>query len=435
MASQNQSQFEHVKVITADTLIPGKGQPISSGAIAYQGKRIIFAGPKHSLPAEYQSVKSAHFHVIMPGLWDCHVHFLGSPRFSFDTLLSTPLVLVGARSAHDASQIINAGFTSVREMGGHGVHLATAIEEGVVIGPNIYPACCLISQTGGHADAHNVPVNVFCEAVSKGQPFCVCDGVDECIKGVRTQLRHGAKVIKICASGGVVSSRDNPNHQQFSVAEMRVMVEEAARADRIVGAHCHGKAGIMAALEAGVKTIEHGTYLDDEAIQALIEYDAILVPTRSAITAALQLKGAFDPDSYAKLAAIVPQHLEAYGKAIRAGVRIALGTDFGVSTPGTVLSHGNNGRELLHAVEAGMTPLQAIEAATANAPATLGPQAPLSGQLLAGYDADFIALSKNPAEDINVLSDTTNITHVWKGGKLLKSPEAPVHSSSEHKGI
>lgn len=428
MSSTSNQLDDTIQVVTAHTLIPGRGQPISPGALVWKGKKIVFAGPEAELPTEYKTTSAIHVPFLLPGLWDCHMHFLGGPQFAFNSLLNTPLVLTGARSAHDAAQILNAGFTSVREMGGHGVHIATAIAEGVILGPTIYPACSLISQTGGHADAHNIPVNVFCEAISKGHPFCICDGVDECIRGVRTQIRNGAKVIKICASGGVVSSRDNPHHQQFSTEEMRAMVEEAARADRIVGAHCHGKAGIMAAIQSGVKTIEHGTYLDEEAILALVENDCILVPTRSAIAPALKLEKAFDPESYAKLAALVPRHDEAYRAAIKAGVKIVLGSDFGVSTPGTPLSHGNNGLELSYAVDAGMTPLQAIEAATATAPECLGPQAPQSGQLKEGYEADFIAVCRNPLEDIKVLSEPESVTHVWRAGKLCKSPNRPVYS-------
>ncbi|RFU32804.1 hypothetical protein B7463_g3583, partial [Scytalidium lignicola] len=415
-----------IRLITADILIPGRGEPLTDGAVAYDGPRIVYVGHKTTIPKTYKSTDVIHVPVLMPGLWDCHVHFFGSPQFAFSAIYNTSKVLAGARCAFDVSQVLNAGFTSVRELGGYGVHLDQAIDEGVLIGPKIYPACGIISQTGGHGDAHAIPVHHFCDAINNGLPFHVCDGVDACIQAVRTQLRHGAKVIKVCASGGVVSKRDEPHHQQFSDAELSAIVEEANRAERAVAAHCHGKAGIMAALRAGCTTIEHATYLDDEVLEAMLEHKITLVPTRAAVAAGLEMRGAFDPGSYAKLVDMVPVHKEAYRRAVAAGVKIALGTDFGVSSPGTVFSHGRNGIELKHAVEAGLTPLQAIEAATANAPGTLGLQAPLSGQLKEGYDADFIALAANPLNDINIFTNPTNITHVWRGGKLFKSPERPI---------
>jgi imidazolonepropionase-like amidohydrolase len=152
------------------------------------------------------------------------------------------------------------------------------------------------------------------------------------------------------------------------------------------------------------------------------EKGAMLVATRSIVEGGMNLIDHFPPASQAKMREVFEIHRKAYKMAVKAGVKIALGTDLGSSIPGSVLSHGNNGKELRYAVDAGMTPLQAIEAATANAPATLGPQAPHSGQLREGYDADLIALTSNPLDDIDVFADPRNVTHVWKGGVLFKSP-------------
>lgn len=342
-----------------------------------------------------------------------------------------PKSLAGARSARDVAATLNAGFTSCRELCGFGIELSQAINEGALVGPHIYSASSFISPTAGHADAHGVPIDHFNHSNASGGSFCLADGVPECLRAVRLQLRKGAKVIKICCSGGVASEEDNPEHQQFSDEEIKAIVEEATRAGRLVAAHCHGKSGIMAALRNGVATIEHGTYLDDEAIGLMVQQGAILVATRTIIEAGLELAKAWSPKSLAKLQAAAPVHKTAYSKAISAGVTIALGSDLGVSYQengkgGTLLDHGRNGLELRHAVEAGMTPLQAIEAATANGPLTLGPQAPLSGQLREGYDADFIALSANPLEDIEVLVNPKNITHVWKSGKQFKAPGQPI---------
>jgi imidazolonepropionase-like amidohydrolase len=409
--------------ITANLLIPGRGEPIENGVVIIEGKTIVFVGTQISLPEVYNSASTVHVPILMPGLWDCHVHFLGAgDAMSVGAYYRTPPALAGARGAADMAATLGAGFTSVREMAGYGIDLAKAVEEGTLAGPNIYSCNAALSQTGGHADAHEMSLTAVHDAMHCAVPFQLCDGVDECLKAVRLQLRRGAKVIKVCTSGGVTSEVDDPTNQQFSNPELKAIVEEAARARRIVAAHCHGKPGIMAALQSGCSTIEHGTYLDDESMALMKEKGAILVPTRTIIEGAVSLMENLTGASKKKLMKVHKIHREMYKKAVSAGVKIALGSDLGSSTRASILSHGNNGRELQYAVNAGFTPLQAIEAATANGPSTLGPQAPLSGQLQVGYDADLIALSLNPLEDISAFVNPENITHVWKGGKVFKSP-------------
>ena len=205
------------------------------------------------------------------------------------------------------------------------------------------------------------------------------------------------------------------------------MVEEAARSQRAMAAHAHGLAGIMAAIRGGVTTIEHGTYLNDEAIRLMKEKGIILVPTRGIMEDGLTTAESWSARAYEKLQPIAVQHADAYKAAVAAGVKIASGSDYGISKRGNPLSHGHNGRELELAVQVGgMTPMQAIEAATATAPEVLGPQAPQTGILKEGYDADFIALNSNPLEDISIIADPDNVTHVWLGGKLKKSPGKPI---------
>ena len=258
--------------------------------------------------------------------------------------------------------------------------------------------------------------------------MATADGIPECLRAVRMQLRAGAAVIKICGSGGVGSERDDPVDQQFSDAEMAAMVSEAARARRVVGAPCHGKAGIMASLRAGVKTIEHGSYLDDEAAELMKEKGAVLVATRLIVENGLLLgRDMFSESGYAKLRKVATAQWHAMRIAIAKGVTCAIGTDSCGSIPGSeIVKQGLNGKELLYHVQAGMTPLQAIEAATANGPLTLGPQAPLAGQVREGYDADFIGLDADPLEDIGVLAGPDHVTHVWRQGKCYKSPGHPV---------
>ena len=409
--------------IFADLLIPGRGPPLKQGAVIIKDDRIVHVGEQDNIPSEYSSVDVVRVPVLMPGLWDCHLHFLGVTSYVFDQLLTTHHAIAGARGAHDVTATLRAGYTSVRELTGYGVQLQKAIDDGLVVGPRIYSSVSSLSQTAGHCDMHPIPAATLQDAIDHGLPICIVDGVEECRKGVRKQIRRGAEVIKVTASGGVANEITNLLDQQFSDEELSAIVKEATRARLAVAAHCHGKDGIMAALRAGCTTIEHGSYLDEEAINLMLEKNAILVATRTVIDVGLRYKQAFTPKSYERLQGLAVAHSNAYKAAVKAGVRIALGSDLGLSVQKTLFSHGANGQELHHAVQAGMTPLEAIEAATANGPATLGPRAPLSGQLVVGYDADLIALSLNPLDDIKVFNDPKNITHVWRGGNVFKGPE------------
>jgi imidazolonepropionase-like amidohydrolase len=248
----------------------------------------------------------------------------------------------------------------------------------------------------------------------------LADGPHECARAVREQLRRNAKLIKVCASGGVLSELDDPIHQQFMLSELRTIVEVAGLAERAVAAHCHGKPGIMAALRAGVRTIEHGTYLDDECCDAMRETGAILVPTRTIIEDMLTFRAAVPPYAMAKLEAIADIHAQAVARAYEHGVTIAMGTDIALSGTDLPNAWGQNGSEPGHLVKLGMSPLDAIEAATATGPLTLGPQAPLSGQLAEGYDADVITLDADPVADIGVLAAPARITAVWTRGRQVK---------------
>ncbi|MGW7002906.1 metal-dependent hydrolase family protein [Streptomyces sp. NPDC054933] len=409
--------------LSADLLIPGSGDPVTDAVVVMAEGTIRYAGPRSDAPAPASSDDVLHVPVVMPGMWDCHTHLVGTRAgFGLDTVLLTPPAVAAARSVGDLAAALRAGITSVRELGGHGPELAQAVTEGSVTGPDVYAAGAAISPTGGHGDAHRVPYPWVRDCAAHGGILQTADGVDECLRAVRLQLRRGARVIKVCASGGVISDLDHPLHRQFSPAELRAVVEEAQRADRIVAAHCHGRDGIMAALAAGCGTIEHGSCLDEEAASLMREQDAVLVPTRTIFEGILAERHLLNEESYAKAAAMADRHLEAIAIAHRAGVRIAAGTDLGTSRPGTPLSWGRNGMEAGHLVAAGLTPLEAIEACTANGPLTLGPQAPKSGQLAAGYQADVLALSADPLSDITVLGDPRRITHVWKHGELVKHP-------------
>ncbi|PYH98580.1 hypothetical protein BO71DRAFT_395176 [Aspergillus ellipticus CBS 707.79] len=425
-SSTNESK---ITIINADLLIPGDGEPLHNAALVISDKTIAFVGPQAEVPKRYfrSTHSSHHVPVLMPGLWDCHIHFAGDDGYYFDytSFLSTHPASAGARLARGCWEALQSGSTSYRDLAGWGCEVAKPINDGTIVGPNVYSSGACISQTAGHGDIFGLPAgevvgNYGVQNPRPGYwgtgPLCIVDGVEEVRRAVRLQIRRGAKVIKVMASGGVMSRDDNPTNAQFSPEELRVAVEEAERQGRIVSAHVHGKAGIMAAIQAGCKSLEHVSYGDEEVFQLMKEKGILYVATRTVIEVLLATNGeGLVKESWDKLQALAESHLNAYQGAVKAGVTIALGTD---TAPG-----GPTALELQFAVEkGGMTPLEAIKAATANGPLSIGPQAPLTGQLKEGYEADVIALEENPLVDIKVFQDKKAITHVWKGGKLFKGP-------------
>jgi imidazolonepropionase-like amidohydrolase len=412
--------------IEADVLIPGRGDLVKNGCVVFDGPTIAYAGPIEGAPKDASDAKTHRVAAVMPGMWDCHGHFMGLKTTNIEEGTRTPVAVMAVRAAADAERCLQAGFTSVREVAGLGIHLARAIDEGSIPGPHVYAAGGMISPTGGHGDLHAFPLPFVTDVLDRTLMSALCDGVPECLRGVRSMLRLNARVIKVCASGGVASEVDDPIHQEFSMEELRAIVGEAARAERIVAAHCHGKPGIMAALEAGCKTIEHGTYLDEEAADLLLQKNAILVPTRFIIDRLAKSAAAMGSPDYIlrKIVPAVGRHAEALRLAIRKGVRIATGTDIITSGVTGYADWGQNAFELINLQEAGMEPLQAIEAATATGPLTLGPQAPKSGLLEKDHDADILAIAKNPASNLSVLTRPENIRMVWKSGKLVKNLDA-----------
>lgn len=403
--------------IEATRLIPGRGNVIDDGVVILDDSTITFAGAAAEAP-ETAGADVVKTDTVMPGMWECHGHFIGIYKADITEAFITRPQLSSMRVTKDARAVLEAGFTSVREMGGLGTFLGRAVEEGAVIGPNIYASGGMLSMTGGHGDLHSLALDISQDLTAAvwGERNVV-DGLDQCRAGVRRMLRLGAKVIKVHASGGVMSELDDPHLPQFSKPELAAIVDEATRMERVVAAHCHGKRGIMSALEAGIKTIEHGTFLDEEAADAMVETGAILVPTRFIIELLISEGDARGMPDYAKekIEMTAGAHADGMAMAIDRGVRMALGTDIW----GTGI-WGRNAEELPLMVDCGMKPLQAIEMATANGPATLGPQAPNAGQLKEGMDADVVCVSGDPSSDVSVLADPANVTHVFKGGVRYK---------------
>ncbi|MCY3410052.1 MAG: amidohydrolase family protein [Candidatus Heimdallarchaeota archaeon] len=403
--------------IDADTIITGNGEIIQDSCIVIEDKTISYVGPKEAAPKAAKTLTSP---VLMPGMWDTHAHFAGMYTANLENTVFTKATLAILRSTWDTREALKAGFTTIREVGGQGIDLNKAIAEGVIVGPRIYAAGKILTATGGHADIHNAPLDMVLNLGDQGLGI-ICDGVDECYRAVRMQLREGAELIKFCASGGVMSKIDHPIHQQFSQEEQKAIVDEANRAEVAVAAHCHGGPGIRAALEAGVTTIDHGTYLTEELADLMIEKGAILVPTRYVIEKLLHNAANMGVPQYAidKLNALADQHWQALKMAIRKGVKIAIGTDMFTSGPGNLLTWGENAMELKYMVDAGMTPMQAIVAATGDAPLTLGKRAPKSGMIKEGYEADVLLLQKNPLENIEYLLEKEHM-RVIKQGKLIE---------------
>ncbi|KAI0147068.1 amidohydrolase [Xylariaceae sp. FL1272] len=435
--SNARAQANHVTeepfytIIKTGLLIPGDGEPLENGALVIEKKIIVWVGLEAELPAKYTDASNRAFAIpfVMPGLWDVHAHFGGEPTNANEgdleaIMASQHPATGGARLTKGCWEAIQRGYTSLRDVAGFGCEVARAINDDSIVGPNVYSAGACLSQTGGHGDIHNIPpgdvhLNAGVSTVRPGHwgstMALLCDGVDECRRAVRLQIRRGAKCIKIFASGGVLSLEDNPLYAQFSPEEMKCIVEEAARSERIVAAHVHGKPGIMAAVNAGVGSVEHVSFADDECIELIKKKGTLYVATRSIVDMLIQGGGkGLTKYQWEKAQLCNSNHLRAYKAAIKAGVTFALGTD---APPGF-----NMAVELDFAVKAGMTSLEAIKCATANGPLSVGAMAPKTGQLKAGYEADILGLHANPVEDVKVLQDRDTIGWVWKGGRLFKGP-------------
>ena len=346
---------------------------------------------------------------LLPGLFDCHVHVAVS-HIDLTRMARTPGSIRILEAAQNMEATVRAGITSVRDAGGADMGLRDAQRSGLVKGPRMQVSLSMLSQTGGHGDDW-LPSGdrMTLMGALPGLPDTIVDGPDEMRRAVRALLRNGADVIKVATSGGVLSPRDKPTHAHFRPEELEVLVEEATAAGIFVMAHAQATPGIKNAIRAGIRSIDHGIYLDDEAIELMLERGTWLVPTlvapRGVIDAADA--GASIPEaSVAKAREVVETHRASFAKAVAAGVKVAMGTDSGV-TP-----HGLNLRELELMVEGGMTPMQAIEATTRSAAELMGLQDEL-GTLEPGKRADLVVVDGDPLE-VGSLAD--RVTAVYKDG-------------------
>jgi imidazolonepropionase-like amidohydrolase len=355
---------------------------------------------------------------VLPGLIDMHVHLLGiggDPMRARLTAINTELADEVMYGAGNARATLMAGFTTVRDLGAdpRGVRaLRDAIDRGDVDGPTIVNAGAPISVTGGHGDPLNGLAEPYAHAVAETVDN-TCDGPEDCRRAVRRQVGLGAQVIKFMATGGVLSNVSGGLGRAMEPAEMKAVIDTAHALGRKVAAHSHAAEGTRAAVEAGVDTIDHGTYLDAATVQLMKTRGTWLVPTMLAPRAALAQAraGALPPATIPKAEAAGAVAMESHRRAIAAGVKIAFGTDTGVS------KHGDNAQEFALMVGAGMTPAQAIRAATAAAAEALGRDD--LGTLAPGKAADIIAVAGSPLDDVRRLE---RVDFVMRRGKVAKRP-------------
>ena len=412
-------------LIKNGTIIDGNGRsPLQKGAVLIKGNRIQAVGPASEirLPDEQMATIDAQGGSILPGLIDTHVHFW-LEEVNFLSIMNTPVSLHYYEAIERMKRTLEAGITSVRDAGGADLGMKQAVENGLILGPRMQISITVLSITGGHADttlASGIDSGLF--QALPGRPSGVCDGVAEVRRKVREVLRAGADVIKVCSTGGVLSATDHPQFTQFSQEELEVMVQEATfRQGRKVMAHAQGAEGIKNAVRAGIHSIEHGIFADDEAIELMLEKGTFLVPTLLAPLAVIEIaetQGTMPEWGIKKAREVIEIHSENIGRAYQAGVNIAMGTDAGV------MKHGTNLRELGLMCQVGMSPMESIVATTKTAAACLGWEDRV-GTLEAGKLADVIITKTDPLADIRSLEDAANIGMVMLDGRIVKNNLKP----------
>ncbi|MDI9858500.1 metal-dependent hydrolase family protein [Flectobacillus roseus] len=391
-----------------------KGNTQSQVTIIVEGKRVTGVQTGYLAPKGTDKVIDLKSKTVMPGLTDMHVHIEGETskdqlvkRYQFNQ------ADVAFEAARNAKTTLMAGFTSVRDLGGSGVNIAlrNAISKGIAVGPRIYTAGRTIATTGGHGD----PTNALSENYTPDPHMVtgVINGAEEARQAVRQRYKDGSDCIKITATGGVLSIAKNGKSPQFQEDELEAIIKTAKDYGYHVAAHAHGAEGIKRAAKAGVTTIEHGTFMDDEAIEIMKQKGTYLVATILAgktVADSAKVPGYYHPLVVPKALETGPLIQNMFGKAYKAGVKIAFGTDSGVSL------HGLNAYEFQYMVEAGMPAIEAIQAATVTPAKILGVEKDL-GSIEAGKFADIIATDGNPLQDITQMR---KVSFVMKDGVVYK---------------
>lgn len=406
------------KIIENGHIIDGTGKEPVQGIVVVEEDKIKYVGDASGYTKSGdEEIIDAEGGSVLPGFIDTHVHMM----FEYAPLekrLTTPFSYMFYQAMTYMKATLNAGVTSVRDALGTDLGVKRAIDDGLIVGPRIQLSINALTITGGHGDGMQVNGEVFDISPSgyRGMPNGMCDGVSEVRKKTREMLRAGAEVIKVHATGGVLSPTDHPEFTQFSFEELSTIVEEARfRKGVKVMAHAQGAEGIKNAVRAGVHSIEHGIYIDDEAIELMKEHGTYLVPTLLAPVAVLETADEVGmPESAVqKSKEVIEQHKAGFERAYKAGVKIAMGTDAGV------FKHGTNLRELGLMVDCGMTPMDSIVASTKVAAECMGWDDKV-GTIEAGKLADIVITKENPIEDIYSLANQDNIVTVIKGGAVVK---------------
>jgi imidazolonepropionase-like amidohydrolase len=417
-----QAQTEPVVYLHAGALLDRPGNaPRGPSTVVVRGGRVESVQDGHVAPAPGARLIDLKTQFVLPGLIDAHVHMFADDdklraRLEVNNRDAEDLLLIGVDNAR---RTLEAGFTTVRDLGSD-VHGITALRDGIaaglVPGPAIVAAGRGISGTGGHADGANNASREIA-ALRRASATHTCDGADDCRRAVRAQISQGADVIKFTATGGVMSNVAGGLGRQLFDDEMKAIVETARLYGRKVAAHAHGEDGIAAALRAGVDSIEHATFTGTETNALFKTSNAWLVPTMVAPHAALAQAraGTTSKATLAKAEETVVAHNANIAKAIKDGVRIAFGTDSGVS------EHAKNAREFALLIKAGMTPAAAIRAATIDAATLLGREAVI-GSIQPGKHADIIAVAASPLDDVTVLERVrfvmrNGVVHVLDGAR------------------
>jgi imidazolonepropionase-like amidohydrolase len=402
-------------VLYGGRIFDGTGSPVADGDVAFEDGRIVAVGAG----LDGDDGVDVGGHTLLPGLFDCHVHVTSSGT-DFLRRLQRPFSYQFYEAARNLAATLDCGITTVRDAGGADLGIQQAVSDGLIDGPRMLIAITVLSQTAGHGDGW-LPSGLAApiQVAHPGRPPGIVDGPEEMRKRVREIVRAGANVIKVCTSGGVLSPRDSPRHAHFRSDELAALMAEATAAGLPVMAHAQATDGIKAAVRAGVRSIEHGIYLDDEAIAMMLEAGTWLVPTLIAPTSVLEAakNGAQLPDGVvAKAEAVIEAHHASFAAAVAAGVKIAMGTDSGVGP------HGSNLRELALMAAGGMTPQQVLTATTSSAAELLGVHAD-SGTLTPGKRADVVVVDGD-AFDLGRLKD--NIRAVYSGGRLVRGQPGEV---------
>jgi imidazolonepropionase-like amidohydrolase len=397
-------------LVRAGQVLDVKTGKVADGqTLVVVGETIQSIAPTAEVPAQAgDTVVDLSGLTVLPGLIDVHTHLTYETDFDPYRRLTLTDAKEAINGVVNARTTLLAGFTTVRNVGAGGftdVDLRDAINSGQVAGPHMQASGPLIGITGGHCDDNLLPIRYH--AVGDG----VADGIAEVQHKVRENIKYGADLIKICATGGVLSKGDDPQASQFTLEEMQAMVADAHRLGRKVAAHAHGAQGILWATEAGVDSIEHGSYINDEGIAAMKQHGTYLVPTLYLEDWMVEY-GHLPPYSHQKMVDVSAVAKGNIKRAMRAGVKIALGTD------AAVYPHGLNAHELdVYVNQLGMAPLAALQTATVNAADLMGWSAK-TGSLEAGKWADIIAVEKNPLDDMRVLQD---VKFVMKAGVVYKN--------------